>query len=130
MDVTTVVDGYLECALWTASCNGMADHDDCRGEDCDTSLDEVEGLELSADAVRQATEDVTGFLETVTEDRPTVLDGMDVSMVGHDFYLTRCGHGAGFWDRGLGERGDYLTYWAKTFGSADFYVGDDGLIYC
>lgn len=29
--------------------------------------------------------------------------------VGHDFWLTSQGHGAGFWDRGLGEVGDTLT---------------------
>ena len=28
---------------------------------------------------------------------------------GHDFWLTRNGHGAGFWDRGLGEVGDALS---------------------
>lgn len=48
---------------------------------------------------------------------------------GHDFWLTRNGHGAGYWDRGLGEVGDKLTEAAKTFGEADLYVGDDGLIY-
>lgn len=29
--------------------------------------------------------------------------------IGHDFWLTSQGHGAGFWDRGLGEVGDTLT---------------------
>lgn len=29
--------------------------------------------------------------------------------VGHDFWLTSQGHGAGFWDRGLDEVGDTLT---------------------
>lgn len=29
--------------------------------------------------------------------------------VGHDFWLTSQGHGAGFWDRGLGQVGDALT---------------------
>jgi hypothetical protein len=37
---------------------------------------------------------------------------------GHDFYLTRESHGAGFWDRGLGELGDYLTGIAKSYGEA------------
>jgi hypothetical protein len=48
---------------------------------------------------------------------------------GHDFWLTRCGHGAGFWDRGLGEVGDTLTKACKAFGNVDLYVGDDGFIY-
>ena len=49
---------------------------------------------------------------------------------GHDFWLTRNGHGAGYWDRGLGEVGDALTTAAEVYGSCDLYVGDDGKIYC
>jgi hypothetical protein len=49
--------------------------------------------------------------------------------VGHDLWLTRNGHGAGFWDRGLGDVGDKLTAIAKRMGSKSLYVGDDGKIY-
>lgn len=35
---------------------------------------------------------------------------------GHDFALTRNGHGAGFWDRGYGGAGDYLTRQARAYG--------------
>ena len=49
--------------------------------------------------------------------------------LGHDFWLTRNGHGAGFWDRGLGELGQKLTEATKTFGTSDLYIGDDGKIY-
>lgn len=48
---------------------------------------------------------------------------------GHDFWLTRCGHGVGFWDRGVGETGERLTRAAEKFGNVDLYVGDDGKIY-
>lgn len=48
---------------------------------------------------------------------------------GIDFWLTRCGHGAGFWDRGMGELGDKLTAACKTFSNVDVYLGDDNLIY-
>ena len=48
---------------------------------------------------------------------------------GHDFWLTRNGHGVGFWDRGLGARGDRLSKIAETFGGFDLYVGDDGKIH-
>lgn len=49
-------------------------------------------------------------------------------MAGHDFWLTRNGHGAGFWD-GDWEQGDELTRIAKEFKECDLYVGDDGLLY-
>ncbi len=36
---------------------------------------------------------------------------------GGDFYLTRNGHGAGFWDRGYGNIGTQLSKAAKIYGS-------------
>jgi hypothetical protein len=51
---------------------------------------------------------------------------------GHDFWLTRNGHGAGFWDRealkedGLGDK---LSEAARTCGESNLYTGDDGGIY-
>jgi hypothetical protein len=53
----------------------------------------------------------------------------DPSQHGYDFWLTRNGHGAGFWDRGYGEAGDKLTAFSEKFGEANLYVGDDGMIY-
>lgn len=50
-------------------------------------------------------------------------------LAGHDFWLTRCGHGAGFWDRGIGEVGDKLAEAAKIYGNVDLHIGDDGKIY-
>lgn len=58
-----------------------------------------------------------------------LLEGIDESQAGHDFWLTRCGHGAGFWDRGLGEVGEKLTESCKAWGNVGLYVGDDGQIY-
>ena len=48
---------------------------------------------------------------------------------GNDFWLTRNGHGAGFWDRGLGDVGKRLTDNASTYGEIDPYTGDDGFLY-
>ncbi|ERP95728.1 hypothetical protein Q669_29610 [Labrenzia sp. C1B10] len=51
---------------------------------------------------------------------------------GMDFWLNRNGHGAGFWDRGLGEIGDALSNacdWRGAFGNRDVYLGDDGKVY-
>lgn len=53
----------------------------------------------------------------------------DFPQHGHDFYLTRNGHGAGFWDRGYGNLGEILTEKCKSYGEINAYVGDDGLIY-
>jgi hypothetical protein len=49
---------------------------------------------------------------------------------GHDFWLTRNGHGAGFWDGDWPEPfADQLTKAAKKFGESDLYTGDDGMVY-
>lgn len=50
-------------------------------------------------------------------------------LAGHDFWLTRCHHGAGFWDRGLGELGRLLTDAAHVYGNVDLYIGDDGKVH-
>jgi hypothetical protein len=50
---------------------------------------------------------------------------------GHDFWLTRNGHGAGFWDADWKEpHGHALDELAQSFGQVDLYVGDDGKVYC
>lgn len=48
---------------------------------------------------------------------------------GVDFWLTRNGHGAGFWDRGLGDVGNELTEAARASGARDAYLGDDGEVH-
>lgn len=51
------------------------------------------------------------------------------SQAGHDFWLTRNGHGAGFWDGDWPETGDALTEAAKAYPVVELYVGDDGRIW-
>lgn len=55
---------------------------------------------------------------------------LDDEQAGRDFWLTRNGHGAGFWD------GDYeepiasrLTESAHSFGECSLYIGDDDAIH-
>ena len=48
---------------------------------------------------------------------------------GIDFWLTRNGHGVGFWDRGLGELGDTLSAACESFGEVWAYLGDDSRVH-
>ena len=49
---------------------------------------------------------------------------------GHDFWLTRNRHGAGFWDGDWPEpQATRLTDATHKFRECDLYVGDDGQIY-
>jgi hypothetical protein len=53
----------------------------------------------------------------------------ELEQAGHDFWLTRNLHGAGFWDGDWPEVGDKLTAISEQFGELWAYLGDDGLIY-
>lgn len=54
----------------------------------------------------------------------------DPQQAGHDFWLTRNGHGAGFWDGDWPEPyAEMLTKASESYGPFEPYVGDDGLIY-
>lgn len=53
-----------------------------------------------------------------------------VELAGHDFALTRNGHGAGFWDGDWQEpAATTLDKASKAAGELSLYVGDDGLVY-
>ena len=55
--------------------------------------------------------------------------GADPRQHGYDFWLTRNGHGCGFWDRGYGEVGEKLTEKSNKFAECHMYLGDDGKAY-
>jgi hypothetical protein len=48
---------------------------------------------------------------------------------GIDYFYTRNHHGVGFWDRGLGEKGQLLSDAAHKAGEHEIYLGDDKKIY-
>ena len=49
---------------------------------------------------------------------------------GHDLWLTRNGHGTGFWDRSWSEpAASVLTKAAQELGDYELEVGDDGMLY-
>lgn len=112
---------YIECALWSST--------DASDEYGGETLDANYGIDDIAPAcLKEMIEDCRAFQEACADDLDAA--GQDDAQSGHDFWLTRNGHGAGFWDRGLGEVGERLSRACKAWGSVDLYVGDDGLIYC
>jgi hypothetical protein len=105
---------YLEAALW-------ADLRDDYGD----PLDEYSILDIAESSRESALADCERFYVANAVD----LDNMSSEQVGHDFWLTRNGHGAGFWDRGLGNVGERLTLACKQYCPLCPILGDDGLIY-
>lgn len=122
---------YIRCALWSTN-------DESDPETGGNPLDKNYGPDdLDPDALKKMVADCAKF----QKDNAYMLEkawtdhGQDYAQCGHDFWLTRNGHGAGFWDgdyshdHGEGIVGKALTKAAKEFGETWLYVGDDGKIY-
>lgn len=97
--------------------------------------------ELSADAIARASADCARFQRIADAELHDACSryGYARALAGHDFWLTRNHHGAGYWDRTELTRtedgsapdtlGDRLTELAKQAGECALYQGDDGLLY-
>lgn len=118
---------YLICALWSS-------YDD-EGEPLDSRFDLSD---ISNEAKSKAREDVAAFLELLAQEGIDWTENWNAEQMGHDFWLTRNGHGAGFWDRhgsrnedahAMGKRMSELVGFRTPFPEIDLYVGDDGKIY-
>lgn len=115
---------YIEAALWSSN-----DESTPSGGE---PLDKNYGIEdIAPEAIAKMAEDCRRFQQENGVPRYNRGDYTDEEMAGHDFWLTRNGHGAGFWDRGELDKPtqDRFTKAAHAFGSSDLYIGDDGKIY-
>lgn len=102
--------GYVECLEWLLSED--IDRDSIEGFDSD-SMAKIESecaqfVESHADLLRQYVE----------------VTGRDMASAGHDLYLTRNRHGAGFWDRGSHPCLRELTDSAHAMGETHEYLTD------
>lgn len=117
---------YIECALWSST------------DDNDSPMDgEYSVSDLAPECLERMIADCAKFQKDAIEE--IAWDNLEYfphrcsthEKAGHDFWLTRNGHGAGFWDGDWKEpAATRLTDAAKAFGSCDLYVGDDGQVYC
>lgn len=105
---------YIETLLWSET------DDDEDPLDANCAADDV-----APDSATEMRSECDDFVDANADD----LSGIDAEQAGHDFALTRNRHGAGFWDRGLGELGDRLSDAAKVYGTQGLSVGDDGVLY-
>lgn len=106
---------YIDCALWSSV------DDDGESIDAKYSIEDLadETLEKIIKDCRQFQIKAESFLVD-----------LDEAQCGHDFWLTRNHHGAGFWCRGYSKLvGDTLTKMSHSFGECNLYVGDDGKLH-
>lgn len=101
--------------------------------DWELGIESLEDYEFSQEATDQIIIDCQKFFSDNLETINQILNDSDASYdyesVGHDFFLTRERHGAGFWDRGFGNDGQILTEKCHEFGESSPYMGDNNLIY-
>jgi len=116
-ELETFIQAYVEAMFFTDISN--PDNEEEFGE---------KGIEDFAPSTRERIlQDCKAFY---TSNHAFIKDHLE--QAGHDFWLTRNGHGAGFWDREEiygAQEAAMLTHGSKFFPEISPYVGDDGLIY-
>lgn len=133
--IETITKHYLIALLWTMPGD----------DDYENPGDNIALCDLPQETIQQATDDVVAFVSScgVLFDQAMACfadgygrhpdAGSAEAAFGHDFALTRNGHGCGFWDRdneGLPKFLGYaLTRVCESFGEANLYIGDDGRAY-
>ena len=117
---------YIEAALWSSN----DESDDAGGDplDANYSVDDI-----APETLAEMADDCCRFQEANAADLALYSHRQwsAAELGGHDFWLTRNGHGCGFWDRDcLPEAaGERLSAAAEAAGERYLYIGDDGMIY-
>lgn len=110
------INGFWEALFWSELDDNDQPFDDNYDE---TDLDNASREDGEKECIDFLDDEACQLIESV---------GMDYSQAGHDFCLTRNGHGAGFWDRGLGEVGERLSDMCKPYGTINLYLAGDGTV--
>jgi hypothetical protein len=112
--------GYVEAALWSS----MDNSNDSGGDPLDKNYSPEN---IAPETLQEMVQDCNDFVQVAAAQLEQ--SGLDDVQAGRDFWLSRNGHGAGYFDRGLGQIGEELQKLAKSYGSYDLYIGDTGLIH-
>ena len=105
--------GYLECALWTS------EHDEATIFDFDPESS-AEAQDICSQFEAEQAEALERYYDKT---------GRTESSAGHDLWLTRNGHGAGFWDRISDDDFPELCEAAKALGECYVFAHDAGSLY-
>jgi hypothetical protein len=144
-DIKKIIKGYIDCALWTEEetlrDEYVGDDDMFNGEEDDDEIERLSRLsanlnsknfdsftreDMEDNSVIKVYEDVKKFVEMATSAVRVAVDEHGAEQVGHDLWLSRNGHGAGFFDRGYDDEvEEMLMSSAKKLGGVDLYINDN-----
>jgi hypothetical protein len=114
-DLDTFTLAYIEAALWSST--------DDAGEPLDANYS---WTDLAPEALQRMMDDCAKFQAEHGE-----LIGAPLREAGHCFWLSRNGHGSGFFDSGFwdDDTREKLQDIARAWRECNLYVGDDGKLY-
>jgi hypothetical protein len=121
-------EAYVTAALYSSNDNSSEDG----GEPLDSNYSPEH---FEAEAIQAMISDCAHFQSIyghllVDENYIGRVSGTTLQQAGHDFWLNRNGHGAGFWDGDWEDTiGTILSDASRSFGVCDLDIGDDGRIY-
>lgn len=124
INIETFLQGYVGAALW--STHDYRDENDSEGYSLDDEFSKVS--EACGKAMR---DDCTDFVDAQKALLEQFKDetGADDWRLGFLFWLTREGHGSGFWDEKSGcDVGDTLSDACKPYGEFPLYGDFDAMV--
>jgi hypothetical protein len=126
-DFDPFTEAYIEAALWAT--NDESTPEGGEPFDANYGLDNIHPDSL-AEIVRSCSEFQKRAAHYIADEWCNYKRCPVEEYAGHDFFLTRCGHGAGYWDGDWKEpAATKLTDLAKAFGEVWLTLGDDGKIH-
>ena len=149
LELNEILRGYIDAAIWTEeerlNSEYTDDHDkvfDPNNND-ESDNDEIENLirknfnnksienfskeDIEPDSLIRAYKDIKEFVKLAGEEAiETAVSEYGYEHLGHDMWLTRGHHGAGFFDRGFDDDIEKsLTDAAHKLGEVDMYINDE-----
>jgi hypothetical protein len=149
IDINKILKGYLECALWTEEERLKEDMPNIDFNEDDNKMDEIEKIihlndslnrksfdfftkeDIDVDSLIDAYSDIKKFIEFAGKEAiDYAINERGLERLGHDIWLTRNHHGAGFFDHSYDDDiENKLTQAAYKLKEINLFVGDNYKLY-
>ena len=112
LNIDEILNSYLETALWAE-------------ESEENDLKDKTIYDVDKESVVNSKIEIYNFIKKAQQEAPDELSAYDSKALGHNLWLSRNGHGAGFFD----DNNDKLQNLARSIKPVDIYLGNDGKVY-